>query len=119
MRTYKTTIILACLILMILAAGCEEEAIPEVPEDSKIGGGQMQVDCALDSDCITGGCSGTICQSKSAKPIMTTCEYKEEYACYRQIECACINNKCEWDKTSAFDKCVEEARGKTSVVPIV
>ena len=68
------------------------------------------LECTSDADCTTGGCSGTICQSKNTEPIFTTCEYLPEYACYKQINCACIDTKCQWDKTEAFDKCVEEAR---------
>jgi len=88
-----------------------------MPEgDSMIGGGQTQIDCNDDSDCIRGGCSGTVCQPKDKEPIMTTCEYKAEYACYRQIECACINNRCAWEKTEDFYKCVEEAGNKLPIV---
>ncbi len=67
-------------------------------------------ECTQDPDCVTGGCSGTICQSKNAEPIFTTCEYLPEYACYKQIQCKCIKNKCQWDKTEEFSECVEEAR---------
>ena len=68
------------------------------------------VDCATDEHCIIGGCSGTVCQPKGKDIIFTTCEYKEEYACYKQISCNCIDNKCIWDETDDFDKCLEEAR---------
>ena len=74
------------------------------------------LECTSDSDCTTGGCSGTICQSKNTEPIFTTCEYLPEYACYKQINCACIDTKCQWDKTEAFDKCVSEARKSSSEV---
>lgn len=66
--------------------------------------------CVTDNDCITGGCSGTICQSKDSEPIFTTCEYLPEYACYKETRCGCVNGKCGWDKTTEFDRCVEEAR---------
>jgi len=117
MKTNKTTIMLACFIFIILATGCAE--IKQVSkEESMISGGQTQIGCQDDSGCIIGGCSGTVCQPKSAEPIITTCEYKDEYACYRQIKCVCINNRCAWDKTGAFDICVEEAREKPAPVPI-
>lgn len=67
-------------------------------------------ECTQDSDCKTGGCSGTVCQSKDVEPIFTTCEWKEEYACYKQINCKCIDNKCQWDKTEKFEECISEAR---------
>jgi eight-cysteine-cluster-containing protein len=54
-------------------------------------------ECSSDSDCVTGGCSSEICQSKNEEPIITTCEYK---ACYKAIdyglECGCSTKKCQW-----------------------
>ena len=66
--------------------------------------------CITDNDCVTGGCSGTICQSKNSEPIFTTCEYLPEYMCYKSSGCRCISGKCDWEKTAEFDKCVGEAR---------
>jgi len=37
-------------------------------------GTQTEGYCASDSDCMVGGCSGTMCQAKSERPIATTCE---------------------------------------------
>ena len=90
------------LILVIILIGCEK-----VPSEPVV---VEEVECVTDSDCITGGCSGTVCQSKDSEPIFTTCEFLPEYACYKEIRCGCIEGKCHWDKTTAFDECVEEAR---------
>ncbi len=92
--------IIVLIAILVLLVACED--IPPEPD--------VVAECITNNDCITGGCSGTICQSKDAEPIFTTCEYPPEYACYKQIECKCINNKCQWDKTNEFDKCIEEAR---------
>jgi len=67
-------------------------------------------ECTTDNDCTTGGCSGTICQSKDKEPIRTTCIWSPEYDCYKDISCRCINNVCEWDKTEKFNECVKEKR---------
>ncbi|HII72717.1 TPA: eight-cysteine-cluster domain-containing protein [Candidatus Woesearchaeota archaeon] len=64
--------------------------------------------CSSDSDCVTGGCSGTVCQSRGAEPIYTTCEMRPEYECYRTINCGCVGGGCEWKRTAEFDSCVEE-----------
>lgn len=108
-------IILLCLVLAFAIIGCEEEDLESdvVPDDVPLGGERASLRCAEDSDCVTGGCSGTICQHKDTEPIMTTCEFKPEYACYKQIKCGCIDGKCVWDKTAEFDDCVEDLRGKT------
>jgi eight-cysteine-cluster-containing protein len=75
-------------------------------------------ECTLDSDCVTGGCSGTICQSRDSEPMITTCEWSPSYACYKEINCGCINGKCSWDRTEEFELCYAEA-GKEPVVVIV
>jgi len=55
--------------------------------------------CSSDADCIAGGCSGQVCQSKSEEPAITTCEYRD---CYNNqaygVVCKCVNNKCQWKK---------------------
>lgn len=68
-------------------------------------------ECSSDDDCIKAGCSGTLCQSKFAEKMFTTCEYREEYACYTTISCGCAQGKCAWRETDAFRSCVEEKRG--------
>lgn len=53
--------------------------------------------CSTDSDCMTGGCSGQVCQSKSEEPVITTCEYTECYnAQIYGVTCGCLDNKCQW-----------------------
>ena len=107
-------IILLCLAVAFAITGCEEADLESdvVLGDDSIGGKRGTLRCTENSDCVIGGCSGTICQHKDSEPVMTTCEFKPEYACFKQIECGCIGKSCMWDKTSDFDSCVEEARGK-------
>lgn len=55
--------------------------------------------CNSNSDCMTGGCSGQVCQSKNEEPIITTCEYRDCYnASAYDVKCECLNNKCQWTK---------------------
>src|SRR3989344_3879864 len=99
-------IIILLLMIPLFLIGCEvKEGVP-----GERGVPSTGTECGIDTDCITGGCSGTVCQSKNAKPIFTTCEWMPEYACYKQIDCGCVNGKCDWEKTSEFEDCVEEAR---------
>ncbi len=100
------------ILALLLIVGCEKNT----SEPQPAGGGE--VECVTDDDCIKGGCSGTICQSKDAPPVFTTCEYVPEYDCYKGIECRCVDGKCDWGKTEEFDKCVEEAR-KISMPSVV
>lgn len=71
-------------------------------------------ECVSDADCIVGGCSGTICASKNAEPVVTTCEFLSEYECYNSISCSCTNNKCAWDKTPVFEQCLVDKRAQAS-----
>ena len=55
--------------------------------------------CQTDADCIKGGCSGQICQSKDEEQKITTCEWRECYNSTRNnINCVCIKNRCRWNR---------------------
>jgi eight-cysteine-cluster-containing protein len=62
------------------------------------------------ADCVVGGCSGQLCLSnEQAKGGgITTCEWKEEYACYTADGCGCVANRCQW--SDAVLSCVETKR---------
>ena len=66
--------------------------------------------CKTDNDCVIGGCSGTLCGNREfiENQGFTTCEWKEEYICYKKTTCECINNKCQWKETNEFLNCMEE-----------
>ncbi len=76
-------------------------------------------ECKADSDCSKQGCSGQLCRSASAEPIMTTCEYRPEYDCIKMIDCGCVDGRCAWSKNAEYEKCVEEARNSVPLDPIV
>ena len=73
-------------------------------------------DCVRDTDCVIGGCSGTICQGKDSEPIVTTCEWKEEYACYKLSNCLCVSGLCRWEKTAEFLNCFGDTEESTCVL---
>lgn len=53
--------------------------------------------CSSNSDCIKGGCSSQVCQSRNEEPVTTTCEYRECYSAEKYgLSCKCIDNKCQW-----------------------
>jgi eight-cysteine-cluster-containing protein len=53
--------------------------------------------CAADADCVTGGCSGQVCQSISEEPVITTCEWSECYSAKAYgVSCGCVNATCQW-----------------------
>ena len=62
----------------------------------------------VDSLCRTTGCSGQVCADED---VMTTCEYREEYACYKTARCERQNNgRCGWTETAELQKCLLRTR---------
>ncbi len=55
--------------------------------------------CETDEDCIIGGCSNSVCQSKNEEPSATACKYRD---CYDKekydAKCVCKKNRCIWNK---------------------
>ena len=63
--------------------------------------------CVKDADpapCVVTGCSGQVCADSN---VMTTCEYRSEYACYKSASCERdAAGKCGWAKTATLDACL-------------
>ena len=56
--------------------------------------------------CVTTGCSGTVC-AEADDGRMTTCEFKPEYACYRDATCARQpDGACGWTQTKVLSACL-------------
>lgn len=101
-------------IWILLVAGCANQLVQS--EEGKSNGtnpegkGRTETTCTSDNDCMRSGCSGTVCQAWDAEPTMTTCEWREEYACFKKIECGCTEGQCVWQMTPEFSTCLEEKR---------
>lgn len=55
--------------------------------------------------CRVTGCSGQVCADDDA---ITTCEWRDEYACYRSAECARqADGACGWTETPELSSCLE------------
>ena len=62
----------------------------------------------VNSQCYTGGCSGQLCTEKP--DIMSTCEWKEEYACYQGATCERqASGGCGWTETPKLTQCLKNA----------
>lgn len=56
--------------------------------------------------CIKTGCSGTVC-TEAGNEVMTTCEFKPEYACYQKATCERqANGSCGWTQTDELQACL-------------
>lgn len=59
--------------------------------------------------CIITGCSSQVCAEEE---MMTTCEYKDEYQCYRGARCERqTNGECGWTQTPELIECLVENGG--------
>lgn len=57
-------------------------------------------------DCIRTGCSGTVC-AEPGNDVMTTCEYRPEYACYQDAKCERqADGSCGWTQTPELAACL-------------
>ncbi|OGN33202.1 MAG: hypothetical protein A3F98_03985 [Candidatus Yanofskybacteria bacterium RIFCSPLOWO2_12_FULL_41_8] len=64
------------------------------------------------SQCKTTGCSGQIC---SDEDVVTTCEFKQEYACYQNAKCERQSDgKCGWTPSEELVACLYSAWGAST-----
>ncbi|MBS3117846.1 eight-cysteine-cluster domain-containing protein [Candidatus Woesearchaeota archaeon] len=93
---------IALLILLgfvILSACKPQDNLPKV-----------NAECLSDADCGVGGCSGQVCATKEkAENIITTCDFRPEYACLELTNCICQNGKCNWEQNQEYIICLEKS----------
>ena len=57
-------------------------------------------------DCLKSGCSGTVCV-EPGKEVVTTCEYKPEYGCYKEGVCERQGDgSCAWTQSPSLTACL-------------
>lgn len=62
--------------------------------------------------CKIAGCSRQLCIDQD-EDLFTTCEYKEEYACYSKVNAVCEvqeDGKCGWTQSPELISCLSESR---------
>ena len=65
---------------------------------------------ASDVECVIGGCSGQLCIAEGEDGV-STCEWKNEYACYQNAVCEKQQNgECGWTQTTELQSCIQEMR---------
>lgn len=62
---------------------------------------------AASGACYTGGCSGQICSDQEGA--ISTCEWREEYACYQAATCERQpDGECGWTPTAELNACLAD-----------
>jgi hypothetical protein len=68
------------------------------------------------SDCKRTGCSGQLC---SDEDVATTCEYRSEFACYRDAKCEPQGDGvCGWTSSEDLTRCLAETTGPPMPPPV-
>lgn len=108
------------LFLSLLAFGCSSKQAPapapsdptasapapggETPPASEDGG--VTDDGGAAAPCKPTGCSGIVC---SDEEVMTTCEYRPEYECYKTATCTRQDDgACGWTQTPELEACLKD-----------
>jgi eight-cysteine-cluster-containing protein len=87
-------------ILLVAACGGSPKPAPEPIPDPPHG-----------ADCVAGGCSGTVCSDQEG--VMTTCEWRPEYACYKDAECTRQpDGNCGWTQDDSLTACLASPPGE-------
>ncbi len=59
--------------------------------------------------CFVGGCSSQLCSDTPG--MVSTCEYREEYACYKTAKCERqVSGQCGWTDSPELTMCIDNAR---------
>jgi eight-cysteine-cluster-containing protein len=85
----------------------------EILECANGGGGTVEPEPQpiVGEGCQVGGCSGTLC-TKKGEDVVSTCEWREEYACYRSAECKVqTDGNCGWTQTEELKGCLAAPGG--------
>jgi len=77
-----------------------------IPPPETVGGETSGV---VGNGCAVAGCSMQLCVSvEEAANVVSTCEYKAEYACYKEASCEPqANGKCGWTQTAELKACLQ------------
>ena len=88
------TLIAGALISLFMCLSAFGEPVP------LLGGGDP-------GECFVGGCSGQICVDR--QDIGTTCEWREDYACYQSAACERQpDGACGWTPTLELRICLAQ-----------
>ncbi len=89
------------LLVLLVACGSSSSPPPADPTTPPPPPGALPA-----GECITTGCSGTIC-AKPGNDMMTTCEMKAEYQCYQGAECKVQSSgECGWTMDDRLQRCL-------------
>lgn len=88
----------------------EENPTQPPPDDEVLQPEHGSRQPVLGGGCYVGGCSGQVCSDDPG--VITTCEWREEYACYKLSVCERqASGECGWTETDEFRQCLGNTSG--------
>lgn len=83
--------------LFVETIAIPEPTPPTTPTPSPVAAGK----------CYVGGCSAQVCSDQEG--IASTCEYREEYACYKTAKCERqTSGECGWTESPELMACLDK-----------
>lgn len=83
------------------------EVTPITPEKEPEVAPVLPISSGNTKSCKVGGCSSQLCLNADAEEMMTTCEYREEYACYQKTKCEVqASGECGWTENEELIQCL-------------
>jgi hypothetical protein len=109
-RKMLRALAVATLLASACATGGDDDApSPPTPGSSTPDAGSQQA--LVVAPCRVGGCSSQLCATEE---LVSTCEWRPEYACYRDARCEPQpGGACGWTQTPELLACLEAARAAT------
>jgi hypothetical protein len=111
-RIVFSSLVSSLVLALALTAGCYSssgQAPPPSPSPAPAPGAtepSPAPDPGAAAACEPTGCSNTIC-AEAGKGVMSTCEFKAEYACYSKAKCEKqADGSCGWTRSADFDACI-------------
>ncbi len=97
------------MVLAAASAGCGEANGDGGAPDEQ-GDTQGHSDALAQDGCKIAGCNAELCLNPGEE-VLTTCEWREEYACYQVATCARQSDgQCNWTETPQLTSCIQKLR---------
>lgn len=105
------TACIASVLFSVSACACKGPVQAESPDVDKTRPSES-ASGLTGAGCMRTGCSGHLC-APEGEPVMSTCIYKEEYACYRTAKCEKQSSgACGWTPSKELQSCLKAAGEK-------
>lgn len=96
--------------LCAVSCACSGEKKADISGTAAKGNTDASADTLTGQGCIRTGCSGHICANASDGALVSTCEWREEYACYKTARCEKQGNgQCGWTPSESLSSCLKAA----------